>query len=124
MLGVVSVAALVAQASAAVPTTSLPKPLPSTPLVMSYPPDALRRSQQGRAEVTLTVSEKGKPTRCVITRSSGSNSLDHASCETFMRLRFDPARNADGDAVKGMYVTHVNWRIPAQQGNMVPSQAH
>ena len=123
MSGVIPAAALLAQAGVASSASGAPKPLASTPVAMSYPPDALKRLQQGRTEVTLTVSDKGKPTRCVVTQSSGSGSLDRASCEAFMRVRFDPARDAGGAAVKGTYVTHVNWRLPTQQSVTPPSQA-
>jgi protein TonB len=78
-----------------------------------YPADALARGEQGTVLAQLTVDADGRVSGCAIVRSSGSRSLDDATCSIVeRRARFDPARDAEGRAVASTYVTPpVVWRL-------------
>ncbi len=57
-----------------------------------YPQTAIRAGDEGRVRVTLAIDADGKPTGCAVAMSSGSSSLDNATCLTMMsRGRFDRA---------------------------------
>lgn len=78
-----------------------------------YPAISLRSHEEGVSGVTLIVDEKGAVTNCLITRSSGSQTLDGVTCDLLrQRARFTPARNAKGEAVVGAYTSAVRWQIP------------
>lgn len=64
-----------------------------------YPPEARARREQGTVVLRLMVSSAGRVTGCTVTRSA-TPTLDIATCELFkQRARFNPARNAAGEAI-------------------------
>lgn len=78
-----------------------------------YPADALARKEQGMVAISLTVDARGKVSGCRETQSSGSTSLDEATCALMTRrIRFKPARDASGNRVAGVSDTRFTWRIP------------
>lgn len=78
-----------------------------------YPADALCRGEQGRTVATLTVDASGTPTQCAIDQSSGSRSLDAATCSIAIgRVRLEPARDERGRAIAGHYPLHIRWVLP------------
>jgi protein TonB len=80
----------------------------------AYPADARRRREQGTAAIALDVDEFGRVTSCSVTRSSGSNALDAASCRLMSeRSRFRAARNRDGRAVGSVVHRSVRWHLPS-----------
>lgn len=114
-------------------TGTLPPPLPTSspsprftpraavPLGMpgrwvsdaDYPTAALRRGEQGAAGFEVTIGPDGRVRDCRITRSSGSSSLDAATCaKVSARAQFTPARDENGDLVVGRYANVIRWRIP------------
>ena len=101
---------------ASAPATSAQAAQPVAPLAGyitsdDYPIDALRKEEQGTVEFLLTIGVDGAPTDCVVTNSSGSSSLDSASCRIMMeRARFQPAKNAAGKATVGTYTSRITWR--------------
>jgi len=87
-------------------------PIHSLVTADDYPEDAQKKGEQGTAEFLLTVGVDGQPTDCVITNSSGSSSLDSASCLIMMeRARFQPALNEQGNPVVGNYQNRIVWRL-------------
>lgn len=85
-----------------------------------YPAEAVAKEEQGTVQFLLTIDVDGQPTDCVVTNSSGSSSLDSASCLIMMeRARFRPARNAAGKPTNGTYQSRISWRLessgPSQQ---------
>jgi protein TonB len=59
---------------------------------MDYPEDALRKEEQGTAQVWLLVGTDGQVERCGLESSSGSDSLGIQTCNVFLaRGRFSPA---------------------------------
>lgn len=78
-----------------------------------YPTAALRRGEQGAAGFEVTIGPDGRVRDCRITRSSGSASLDAATCaKVSERAQFTPARDENGDLVTGRYANVIRWRIP------------
>lgn len=79
-----------------------------------YPSSALRNDEEGIVRARLIVGVEGQVRECTVVRSSGSTALDDATCDIFIRrARFEPARDASGDAVEGSIVTPaIRWVIP------------
>lgn len=87
-------------------------PLP--PLITSadYPAAALRAGEEGTVRFQLTVSPGGGVSDCVVIATSGSPSLDAATCRIMrMRARFKPARDEQGRAVEDRVEASVRWTI-------------
>jgi TonB family protein len=79
----------------------------------AYPPEAIRAEQQGRTVADLLIDATGTPIGCTIATSSGSRSLDAATCSIALgRVRFDPARDARGAAKQSHYRMPVRWVLP------------
>lgn len=78
-----------------------------------YPVSAQRNGEEGTAQAQLTVGLNGRVTRCDIIRSSGSQSLDDATCSILeKRARFTPASDADGKPVAATVVTPpITWKL-------------
>jgi TonB family protein len=78
-----------------------------------YPASAQRNGEEGTAQAQLTVGADGRVTRCVIVRSSGSTSLDSATCSVIeKRARFTPALDRSGNPISSTVVTPpVTWRL-------------
>src|SRR5438067_4698751 len=77
-----------------------------------YPPLALRNEEQGIVAVRLDVGRDGAVSACTITGSSGSASLDSATCRVLqLRARFTPARDAKGRAVPDTFTQRIAWLI-------------
>jgi TonB family protein len=67
-----------------------------------YPRDARRLREQGTVGFSVLVGADGRVTDCVVTSSSGSASLDAATCRIVReRARYRPARDPQGNAVAG-----------------------
>jgi protein TonB len=78
-----------------------------------YPYSALRRREQGVVGFRITVDTKGRISDCRITSSSGSATLDEATCRlSRKRMRFRPARDAAGNPTTDMIDLAVDWRLP------------
>ncbi len=73
----------------------------------------INRGLTGRAGFALTIDAEGRVTDCTITRSTGHDALDEATCRLLeKRASFTPARDGAGDPVAGTYSSSVNWQIP------------
>ncbi|WP_322965800.1 energy transducer TonB [Sphingomonas fuzhouensis] len=80
--------------------------------VSDYPAEALAKHQEGRTILTVHVTAKGKVDGCSVLASSGSKSLDDATCLFVRHVRFDPAHDAAGHAVEADTQFPMNWRLP------------
>ncbi|HEX8533456.1 MAG TPA: energy transducer TonB [Allosphingosinicella sp.] len=114
--------ALSAPASAADPQK--PKATPTRALAnlatylsdADYPAEAIRNQEQGTVGFLLQVGSDGRPTGCSITSSSGSSSLDAATCRLMVsRPRFQPARDARGNAIPDQVSARITWRLPKRE---------
>jgi periplasmic protein TonB len=78
-----------------------------------YPPSALRNEEAGTAGFKVDIGPDGKVTSCAITKSSGSGTLDDATCKLVTRrARFTPAKNADGSPTTDNFSSRITWVIP------------
>ena len=94
-----------------------PKPVAGAGSFMldnAYPVDALRERQEGLSVVSLAVNEKGKVTACRVSETSGSTSLDNATCSMGRKMHYAPARDAVGNAVTGEAPFRMNWHLPSR----------
>lgn len=83
-----------------------------------YPSLSLRLEEEGIAEFRIYVGHDGRVSRCEITESSGSALLDEQTCAALIfRARFVPARDAQGNTVKGTYSSAVRWQIPGDSAD-------
>ncbi len=81
-----------------------------------YPAEALRTRTEGTTGFRLTLSAEGRVTDCVIIQSSGSSVLDSATCGILRRrARFEPARDAKGEAIDSTFSSSFSWRLPKPQ---------
>lgn len=79
-----------------------------------YPDEAIRAEEQGTTRFTLTVGANGRVTGCSITGSSGSRSLDSATCRIMQsRARFTPAVNSNGQPTTDSVSSAIRWVLPA-----------
>ncbi len=81
----------------------------------AYPADAMRANRQGRTVARLTVDAAGVPVGCTIVTSSGSRSLDAATCSIAIgKVRYDPARDAAGRPIASTATLPVRWVLPRE----------
>lgn len=84
----------------------------STSLVDDYPPESVRRGEQGSAIVLWTISKKGAVKDCRVMASSGSAALDNASCHVVTkRFHYSPALDADRQPIESHDSMRVNWTL-------------
>lgn len=78
-----------------------------------YPAEAARLRQQGLVRYELTIGTDGIPLSCRVLSSSGSPSLDEATCRVMRtRARFIPARDAAGRRTIDRVRHSINWVWP------------
>jgi len=110
----------------------IPKPIPSTTTPSFTPVSAkarnnpgdwvttsdyrsswINREMIGTAGFEVKVGTNGRAQSCLITRSSGHDALDKATCDLISkRARFEPAKNSQGEKVGGTYTSSVRWQLP------------
>ena len=77
-----------------------------------YPADAQMRDEQGTVRVELEIDRRGRVSRCNVLDSSGSSSLDSATCRILeRRARFTAAHDSSGRAVRDTYIQSITWRL-------------
>ena len=78
-----------------------------------YPAISLRNHEEGTTTFRLTISPQGRVSECMILSSSGSPSLDEATCALITRRAlFRPAVDKRGKETTGNYNNRVRWTIP------------
>jgi protein TonB len=84
---------------------------------LDYPAAAMRANEQGATGFSLRVDKEGRVSECTIKASSGSASLDEATCSLVTRrARFRPAVDAEGRPKDGEYANRVRWVLPLGTG--------
>ena len=103
------------------PAPPLPDPIAASPRGDSgrwitdrdYRARWIREGLTGVAGFTVEIDPSGRVGNCTITRSTGHDVLDGATCRLLTRrARFNPARNSQGDKVPGTFSSSVTWQIP------------
>jgi protein TonB len=78
-----------------------------------YPRAPLVDGVEGTAGYRLIVATSGRVSACEITRSTGNDKLDQATCRFILRrARFEAATDETGAKVLGSYTGTVRWEIP------------
>jgi periplasmic protein TonB len=78
-----------------------------------YPSSAVRAEESGTTGFRLEVGPDGRATSCNVTSSSGSSTLDEATCRLVQRrARFTPAKDTSGAAVSDTYSSRIKWVLP------------
>jgi protein TonB len=94
------------------PTRALPR-MPGSISNMDYPAAALRAGEEGIVEYEVRIGADGRAERCTILVSSGSAILDMTTCRLIQtRVRFTPARDADGRPTTDRQSGKMVWRLP------------
>ena len=79
-----------------------------------YPRAAYRARAEGTVTVSYWVGVDGRASRCRTVRSSGHAELDAATCRLVVeRYRYEPARNAAGEAIPYLTGWQQRWWIGA-----------
>ncbi|MEH3038628.1 MAG: energy transducer TonB [Sphingomonas paucimobilis] len=79
-----------------------------------YPAAAFRNGEEGVVKFAIDVDRRGKVAGCRILQSGGV-ALDQATCRALVeRLRFKPARDADGKAIAGVWQREMRWKLPGR----------
>ncbi|MFL6755079.1 MAG: energy transducer TonB, partial [Sphingomicrobium sp.] len=77
-----------------------------------YPSDALNKEETGTVGIRLSIGPDGRVTNCDVTSSSGSRSLDSATCRILRsRARFTPARLSNGQPTSDSVTSRIRWQI-------------
>jgi len=77
-----------------------------------YPGDAANREEQGTVSVRLSIGADGRVAGCDVVSSSGSRSLDSATCRIIrQRARFTPARLSNGQPTTDTFSQRITWRL-------------
>ena len=78
-----------------------------------YPPEAIRASEQGRVVAKLWIDPSGRVVSCTVLQTSGSVSLDQATCRIALdKVSFVPATDRRGRPVAATYTLPVRWVLP------------
>ncbi len=81
-----------------------------------YPDAAGDVGAEGTVVIRLDVSVDGRASGCRVTSSSGNRDLDATTCRLAeQRFRYEPARNARGDAVADVAGWSQDWWIGARK---------
>lgn len=68
------------------------------------------RIWRGEVDYTLAVDPAGRPTHCELAEKFRMNYVNERLCEVLLRTHsFEPAQDANGTAVEGIYVGHLNF---------------
>jgi protein TonB len=75
-----------------------------------YPNSAIERDEQGSVTVRLAVGTNGRVSSCNVLRSSGSSTLDRATCRILQsRAKFTPARDSRGNPTTDTVTQRIRW---------------
>lgn len=108
---------------------SAPRPITGSrikwPDQRDYPPAAYVAKEEGTTAFQMDVDAQGAPSNCIVTQSSGSESLDNATCRRAMETRFEPQLDKENNPVDGVYRSEMRWEIrePDWQNAIVDVEA-
>lgn len=76
-----------------------------------YPGTSRRRGEQGILYVRVIVEADGSPSDCVIENASELGSLNSPACSELRKARFEPARDAEGNAMRSFVPLTLSYRL-------------
>lgn len=86
-----------------------------------YPAAAMRNGEEGQVAVVIIVGPDGRASEVRVERSSGSESLDGATCRIVQRrFRYAPARGDHGEAIPSEVRQTVTWRLDDREESNLP----
>ncbi len=89
----------------------------------NYPKQAQRSGWNGMVNVRLIVGVNGRVEHCHVVTQMTAQVLREAACESFVQYAlFDPAQDAGGNAIRGLYLTAVRYMMPS--GSPFSADAH
>ena len=88
-----------------------PSPIPEQSPSPEYPLEAMRRRESGTVMVEVEVDASGVPVQVELGLRSGSRDLDRAALQAVSRWRFQPARDAAGNAVPGRLSVPIDFKL-------------
>lgn len=93
------------------PKAPRPKNSPSSWIrSRDYPRSARRAGAEGTVGFQLDIDRQGRVYRCRVTSSSGSETLDEATCEALKRrAEFFPAEDSVGQPISGTYSSQISF---------------
>lgn len=96
------------------PKNAIPKGYPGSWVgFYDYPSQALLEEREGTTRFRLTIGPDGRVSGCEVTGSSGSPDLDSTTCaKVWVRARFAPATDSEGNPTIGTYSNAVRWVVP------------
>lgn len=95
--------------------------LPTLFTELDYPSAAIRAGEQGTVAFRVLVGTNGRVSACEITASSGSATLDSATCALLAeRARFTPAEDSQGRPALGFVPGQIVWRLPDSEPEPTP----
>jgi TonB family protein len=78
-----------------------------------YPAAAIRAGEEGTVRIRMDIDVLGRVTNCAVASSSGSATLDSASCAlAIRRFRFSPALDRRGRPVPSVATRAIRWQLP------------
>jgi hypothetical protein len=87
----------------------VPNPTGTFEEVIEITPEVI----EPESSTSATEQTTSQQTETTITRSTGHDALDEATCRLLrQRAEFSPAKDSSGRIVPGSYSSSVNWRIP------------
>lgn len=95
-------------------SVALPQPInPDSWITQDdYPSGARARVEEGVVAVDMTIDQRGKISKCEISKGSGFPELDAYSCAKLLRVaKFRPARNEKNEPSWGIYHARFNWQL-------------
>ena len=80
-----------------------------------YPPSAQRNKESGSTKIRVEIGTDGRVSSCTVTSSSGSSTLDEATCRLYTkRAKFTPAKDSAGNAMASSLSTGFRWVLPEE----------
>jgi len=78
-----------------------------------YPPEALKKGEEGRVGFRVSISKDGFIEQCSIVESSGYPTLDRETCDFIAQYAsLKPAHDAKGNAYATIQTGQVAWKLP------------
>lgn len=80
-------------------------------IIDSYPRGALSKGEQGIMRMRAIVTVEGTVESCTILKATTTKDLESPACKVMETAQFEPARDADGQPFRSLFVTSITYRI-------------
>ena len=90
-------------------------PVPKGKPPFEYPLASIRHGEEGKVEYEIEVDASGRAIGCRIVTSSGHPRLDDEACRHIKQMRFEAARDDEGNPVPGAFRSSWEWKLGPQR---------